>query len=964
MGCSEPPDTAVAALLPRPDEGEGSATGSMRRGRIAYPRSFLLSVAGSVASRDLPAGVDASALSEMMNQAAPPARWDASSPSGSGNCQGDLPAREPDQLDMHPGNQFKHSLPKPEHDGLLGSGAFPRPPRYVGPLAANDLGSGYQLNRNSGRYQPPRPYKVIPVPHKNVDSVNDETFGSSSECSNEDRVEEERKRRESFELMRKEQHKALQEKKNAPDCDRENLGDGIISLVENSAGKGGPRTRTDEQVELNASSCSKDDAVKTPPLLPTPKTRPLKPPGFSKALPEKRLQLQSSNSSSLNSESRQRKTDDIMVSPVPESSKCAKHEGSGHAEHLSSKKLLSMIVKDENIFADNMVRGPSASGGTSENLSTTSRSNCESGSKLCHFISPAPVVQTLEKSSTDGIPESVPVVTCGDLEVTMLAHVSGPSNSNQQTTSQKCQTVLDEPRAGEQIAVDKHSSHPILSLLQKGTTSKDSSPLQFHMGPADKLPSSDPNGMVKGGTTASDLVSNTEIILTLGKNMTLEPLFGASFTNGHRSRDSPVSVLEDTAGGLNSSSKRLPFSAEGTIPSLIPDDHSKDSALHMKKGAGVEHGNTKFSAFSSWEGASVGEEGLGMQLPEEDDLFSVNDSLHADNTHNLPYAGSARADSLLTAKEVADLSNRFRSSVPAESEQVQVLGHDMPRSSSHDQVDPNNLYQLFGSSSSATFPIESAITTFQHMDHIFNQNQQVPFSMPEAIHHSTNQNQQVPFSMPEAIHHGTNQNQQVPFIMPEAIHHGNHQNQLVPFNIPEAIHRGSRQNQQVPFNIPESINRGTHQNQQVPFNIPEAIHRGTRSFPQDINSMQHVLPARGGHRVDPVAHHRMLQRMNMPGSFPPQGLPRGVPLSQPVQHRPDYRAEVNSLEIRPRPRQPGYGESMLMRMTGSAVGANHVEALESLIQMELRARQRHLRPAMVGPVQGFYRPELNRNFRY
>ncbi|KAK6141042.1 hypothetical protein DH2020_025223 [Rehmannia glutinosa] len=68
-----------------------------------------------------------------------------------------------------------------------------------------------QLSKSNEVYHPPRPYKAVPYSRRDTDAFNDETFGSM-ECTNEDRAEEERKRRASFELMRKEQQKALQEK--------------------------------------------------------------------------------------------------------------------------------------------------------------------------------------------------------------------------------------------------------------------------------------------------------------------------------------------------------------------------------------------------------------------------------------------------------------------------------------------------------------------------------------------------------------------------------------------------------------------------------------------------------------------------------------------------------------------------------------------------------------------------------
>lgn len=59
------------------------------------------------------------------------------------------------------GNQARRFWQHQEHDGLLGSGAFPRPPGYTGASAPKGRGNGhYQLSRSTEPYQPPRPYKV------------------------------------------------------------------------------------------------------------------------------------------------------------------------------------------------------------------------------------------------------------------------------------------------------------------------------------------------------------------------------------------------------------------------------------------------------------------------------------------------------------------------------------------------------------------------------------------------------------------------------------------------------------------------------------------------------------------------------------------------------------------------------------------------------------------------------------
>ena len=62
-------------------------------------------------------------------------------------------------------NRSRRPWQVPEHDGLLGSGSFPKPSTYAAGASAPKFRSNdqFQLNRNNEPYQPPRPYKVKPV---------------------------------------------------------------------------------------------------------------------------------------------------------------------------------------------------------------------------------------------------------------------------------------------------------------------------------------------------------------------------------------------------------------------------------------------------------------------------------------------------------------------------------------------------------------------------------------------------------------------------------------------------------------------------------------------------------------------------------------------------------------------------------------------------------------------------------
>jgi hypothetical protein len=101
----------------------------------------------------------------------------------------------------------------------------------------------------------------------------------------------------SFELMRKEQHKAMQGKKNGPDILKENPSDDIISQLQTSTEKANTKTKNEKLDGSVVSSIYQGSMAKTSSVLPPPAARPLVPPGFANAFVEKKLQSQSSNTS-------------------------------------------------------------------------------------------------------------------------------------------------------------------------------------------------------------------------------------------------------------------------------------------------------------------------------------------------------------------------------------------------------------------------------------------------------------------------------------------------------------------------------------------------------------------------------------------------------------------------------------------------------------------------------------------
>ncbi|OEL16716.1 hypothetical protein BAE44_0022265 [Dichanthelium oligosanthes] len=1005
--------------------------------RIVYSRDFLLSFGELEHCKKLPPSFDTALLSELQELSTgvlernkgyyntpvgrsdgsggytytsrggnSGGRWDTRS-TGSSDRDGEVPDRESQAQAGRGGNQYRRNWQNTEHDGLLGSGGFPRPSGYVGQLASKDQGNAHQLNRTSERYQPPRPYKAAPFTRKDIDSMNDETFGPS-EFSNEDRAEEERKRRASFELMRKEQHKAMQGKKNGPDVLKENPSDDIMSQLQTSTEKANIKSKN-EKLDGSVVSSYQEDTTKPSSVVLAPAARPLVPPGFANAFVDKKLQSQSSNfslepkgrnatteanmstvarlggqlevnqsateftvfetkekeisdsvaimgpkhvlpsggitsSTELASsipkgsedweadimdkysigkegksklfdparkddsisileqffgnalsksgsnlptyvESQSVKVDDDMIASVPESSKFARwfhDEDLKPAEDLSSKSLLSMIVKNENPGPENIIHAPPLSDAAVQNLSPRAPiDKFDSASKLLSFTFSTPADGILEQHNRSDIPETVPVImTCEDLEQTMLAQVEINSSSTQINSTKEHQTVVDEPVAMQKVPVDNHASQHLLSLLQKGTDNKGSSSLGFQIGSADEPKSFDANLTANGGISGSDPISKVDNAPTSGKNLTLEALFGVAFMNELHSKDAPVSIRGSATGGPNEfaeTGKTLSSSHEGYYPveQTLSFNNAKDAAVPKEPGieysavpGGLNQGNASFD-----------KKGLEIHLPEEDNLFTMNDSLPGQSSDIFSSVRSSRVEGLLSEKAVDDLSYRLQSLVPGDAEHIQVLGPDALGSHARDQrfqVESQNLYHLLQGRPPMMAPRPM-------MDHIVNRNQQAPFDMPQSIRHDPH-----------------------------------------------------------------------------------------RSFPSNVNPMQHNLHVPVVPHLDPAAHHLMLQQMSMPGSFPPEGLPRGVPPSQPVHHMAGYRPEMSNVNnFHMHPRQPNFGEFGLMMPgpSGPEVRGNHPEAFERLMQMEMSARSKqqqvHLQAMAAGPVPGgMYGHELDMKLRY
>ncbi|GER45224.1 eukaryotic translation initiation factor 4G [Striga asiatica] len=292
--------------------------------KISYSREFLLSLSNLDSCKKLPSGFVESLSSELEDAlirepdrpripgtfhgfrrseygVSPPTRGDSGNYSrgihgkwdSRSSLRSDRDSDSQSDKDSDSGRRFGHQTRRtwqsPEHDGLLGSGSFPRPSGYASgapapKFRANDHS---QLNRSNEPYHPPRPYKAVPHSRRDTDSLNDETFGSM-ECTSEDRAEAEKRRRASFETMRKEQQKTLQEKQKLNL--EKHKGSAIMDTCKDLADSKEEKELLERNNELEVSEgipILSNDLDKSSFASHSPASRPLVPPGFKSNAIEK-----------------------------------------------------------------------------------------------------------------------------------------------------------------------------------------------------------------------------------------------------------------------------------------------------------------------------------------------------------------------------------------------------------------------------------------------------------------------------------------------------------------------------------------------------------------------------------------------------------------------------------------------------------------------------------------------------
>lgn len=673
-----------------------------------YTREFLLSFKDLERCKKLPNGVDPSVISELEDTSSSSVpersrgrgeygstltRFDSSSSFSKGSS-GRWDTRSTGSSDRDADSQSERDTFAPErkygnhnrkswqgssggHDGLLG-----KPSGFVSGTSPNSRPSvPYQLKRSSEPYQPPRPYKPAPYLRRDgVDSCNDETFGSSEQTQ--DRAEEERKRRASFEMMRKEQHKelhkSLQEKQNQRQKDAQPSGDHLLDLLQSSNNSQGTILENEDLNDHGTlPTVSPPDPSNKPSL-----ARPVVPPGFaSSSVGDRKLQKGPSDAS-IESEMKNGATEaqnfSVTVGNKEHNAKSSpnlsqvwdafinhedKESGSIGVVTSSSDQNNSVSIL-ERFFGSTLSKpsAPSTSFVQIENQTSEAEeeiinpSSLTESSKFAQWFIEEDAMPPEDTSSKDLL----------SLFAKNLDKKSAQSPQTSLTTTEKMEfeQVLPETLILEPIAPNGLQKQDISTNTEPAVlTCEDLEQLMLSQASGstnNKIASNDnpdifsPNLQVGGesdganmdNTASHHLLSllhkgapatmmgkdpeiapstNPEATAGSGNNVTLEALFGAAFMNELHSMDAPVSSHR-----------------EGPSEPQFLDPRNGNS------------NNILFQGFHDRE--------MNVNLPEEENLFSVNDpSLNIQPNPNslLPFTNPSKTKVALHDASVGDLSNRM-----------------------------------------------------------------------------------------------------------------------------------------------------------------------------------------------------------------------------------------------------------------------------------------------------------------
>jgi len=294
-------------------------------------------------------------------------------------------------------------------------------------------------------------------------------------------------------------------------------------------------------------------------------------------------------------------------------------------------------------------------------------------------------------STSNAAEQKSAVLTCEDLEQSILSEVGG-SNSDSQPAEPETFAV-DDKAVGSDNSVDNLASQHLLSMLQQGMGSKNVvSTSAVEEGFLEKA-----RDQQVGETDSihSDINAIPEGLNTSGKPLTLEALFGAAFMNELQSaqQNSVGSVRTDVKGpqglpfpgsdgavfpsaaneignGMGSSDSSIVMSSNG-IAKLGKASHLLGVHDHVKE---LEFSNPLAGIDVKFGGLDKGAE---VPLPEEDNLIKLSDRINVQSPILSRGSSSSRADLLHSSNSSINVSEKLAAlGVALEDKRSIIRGED------------------------------------------------------------------------------------------------------------------------------------------------------------------------------------------------------------------------------------------------------------------------------------------------
>ncbi|XP_042470233.1 uncharacterized protein LOC122052657 isoform X1 [Zingiber officinale] len=969
-----------------------------RKTKVCYTRDELLSF--SKLCNELPNGFDASVLSSELDEASytlnerqrgfggssfqstkrsdytspPPNRSEVAvsySRASSGrwdvrlnNRDGDLQSnRETNTQDIGQrfGTQSRRYSQHAEHDGLLGSGAFPRPSGCEGPSTAKSrAASQFTLNKTSGPYQPPRPYKALPFQRKDDrDSCNDETFGSTN-YSSEDRAEEQR-RRDSFELMRREQRKALQEKQNNH---KHNPNADSITLLENSADKKRIISKTDK---ADDSSLSEVESPRSS-TMHAPLSRPLVPPGFASAA-DKILPVQSNYIAS-----------EASIAGIVDN----KHLDSTHTDKEKRQQL--------DVCFNDSVRKHEI-----ESLSSTA-----SDLQNVNEIRVEAIMNDHDKKKEmfDGTNSFVHDSSVSILEKLLggSLHIAGTSSTSSTSSSTLGLKKDKEPWTSsvsvsskfaswfleeENKPSDDFSSKNLLSLIVNNDKVVSSESIVSHdkVFEHEELDSTD----ISNATQKFDASPTTTLAIGISEQYHQVDKLDSS-PAVLTCEDLEQSILADIKGGPSHQHMMVqgPETRTDENKELKKSDINKHASQHLlsllQKGTKNEEMTTGT--------------GLDVEFFHQSSLTDKKSSLNCPIPEKNSTETMSSADKTLTLEALfgAAFMNELQSAqAPVSSQRVPDGGTNTNAfPSSAGLPFPNPDASFFSSRSSEyqpnkpgyhsdTVPLGTVGSGEKILDFHLPDEQSLIIdsdALESAISDPipfANTGKEELFSKMNAERLNNNLLNAIPRSAEDIQNPGSFQSPHDLVNT-GAFHHPSQGrasfhtvNNAMPLHA--LLDHLTNGNQQMNHIRPEQNFHDPQNFLE--NRVPHNAYHANAPHMDPTSYHLMLQQLSTPGNFPQQlphpGFPRVMQLPHQINHMQGFVPETNNMHnIALQPQRSNYG-SFGMGMPGAFVGGSsisHPDAFQRLLEMEMRAKEKHAHPAAAGHIPSMYGPEFDMSFRY